>query len=96
MIESFVRHWQDWAGAKLLAGMGVGCIQSTLPIYITEWAPVNIRGAMLLAYSVLNNVGGFIAPLLLNFLQKSRPTDYKTSILTQCVVCAWIPVRQHV
>jgi MFS family permease len=52
MIESFVRNWQDWAGAKLLAGIGVGCIQSTLPIYITEWSPVNIRGAMLLAYSV--------------------------------------------
>jgi len=43
-----------WAGAKILAGFGVGAIQSTLPVFITEWAPVNIRGAMILAYGIWN------------------------------------------
>ena len=43
-----------WAGAKILAGFGVGAIQSTLPVFITEWAPVNIRGAMILAYGIRN------------------------------------------
>jgi hypothetical protein len=40
---------------------------------------------MLLAYSVWNNIGNFIAPLILNFLQKARPLDFKTAILTQWV-----------
>lgn len=47
IIETFVRDFRDWAGAKLLAGVGVGAIQMTLPVYITEWSPVNIRGAMI-------------------------------------------------
>lgn len=36
MMETFVKDWKMWAGAKLLAGMGVGAIQSTLPVY-SEW-----------------------------------------------------------
>ncbi len=45
MVETFVQDWRQWAGAKFLAGVGVGCIQATLPIYTTEWSAVNIRGA---------------------------------------------------
>lgn len=52
-----MRDWKDWTGAKFLAGFGVGAVQSTLPVYITEWAPVNIRGAMLIAYGLWNNLG---------------------------------------
>jgi MFS family permease len=55
MLETFVVNSAIWAVAKLLAGVGVGAIQSTLPIYITEWAPVNIRGAMILAYGIWNS-----------------------------------------
>jgi len=55
LLETFVVNSAMWAVAKLLAGVGVGAIQSTLPIYITEWAPVNIRGAMILAYGIWNS-----------------------------------------
>jgi len=55
LLETFVINWQMWAGAKILAGFGVGAIQSTLPVYITEWAPTNIRGAMVLAYGIWNS-----------------------------------------
>lgn len=49
-IETVVHDWRDWAGAKLLAGTGIGALQVTLPVYITEWSPVNMRGAMVLTY----------------------------------------------
>jgi MFS family permease len=83
MIESFAKTSSEWAGAKLLAGVGVGCIQATLPVYITEWSPNNIRGAMILCYSILNGVGTFCAPLALTVMQKRDPLDYKVPILTQ-------------
>ncbi|RSL39850.1 hypothetical protein CEP53_013767, partial [Fusarium sp. AF-6] len=34
---------RDWTAAKILAGIGVGALQSTLPVYIAEWSPSNIR-----------------------------------------------------
>ncbi|ODN93565.1 sugar transporter [Cryptococcus wingfieldii CBS 7118] len=84
MIETFVHNWQQWAGAKLLAGVGIGCLQATLPIYVTEWAPVNIRGGMLLAYSCWNQTGGFLAPLILFICQKTLGAEeWKIPILSQ-------------
>jgi MFS family permease len=77
MLETFVVDWQMWAGAKVLAGFGVGAIQSTLPVYITEWAPVNIRGAMILAYGIWNSKS--IAHLLhqaLTFAQTSVDSSH--------------------
>ena len=63
--------------------MGVGCIQATLPIYVTEWAPVNVRGAMLFCYGFWNRIGNFLGPLVLTLREKVDPLDYKTPILTQ-------------
>ncbi|KAG4436677.1 hypothetical protein IFR05_007856 [Cadophora sp. M221] len=97
-LETFARNWQDWAGAKILAGMGVGCIQATLPIYVTEWAPVNIRGAMLFCYGFWNRIGSFLGPLVLTLRERVDPLDYKTPILTQwgflglmLPIFIWIP-----
>lgn len=42
----------QWAGAKFLAGMGIGAIQATLPVIIAEVCPTNIRGAMSTAYTL--------------------------------------------
>ncbi|KAL7940835.1 general substrate transporter [Trichoderma barbatum] len=82
-IETLARNWKDWAAAKLLAGIGVGCIQATLPIYVTEWSPANIRGAMILAYGFWNRIGSFLSPLVLTLIQDSQPLNYKIPILTQ-------------
>ncbi|CAK7217233.1 hypothetical protein SCUCBS95973_003076 [Sporothrix curviconia] len=83
VIETVVRDWRDWAGAKLLAGLGIGALQVTLPVYITEWAPVNIRGAMVLAYGFWNTIGSFLAPMILTVMQAVDPLNYKDAILTQ-------------
>ncbi|OWZ61036.1 hypothetical protein AYX15_06740 [Cryptococcus neoformans] len=83
-IETFTKSWRDWAGAKLLAGVGVGCLQATLPIYVTEWAPVNIRGGMLLAYSCWNHTGGFLAPLILFICKQTLgESEWRIPVLTQ-------------
>ncbi|KAM6511998.1 hypothetical protein FALCPG4_016986 [Fusarium falciforme] len=82
-IETVVRDWKDWAGAKLLAGAGIGALQATLPVYITEWSPVNIRGAMVLTYGFWNTIGNFLAPMILTIMHAVDPLDYKTPILTQ-------------
>nr|XP_019010602.1 sugar transporter [Kwoniella pini CBS 10737]OCF49383.1 sugar transporter [Kwoniella pini CBS 10737] len=84
MIETFTTNWSQWAAAKFLAGTGIGCLQATLPIYVAEWAPANIRGGMLLAYSAWNHTGGFMGPLILFICKKTLGDyEYKIPILTQ-------------
>ncbi|KAM6522876.1 hypothetical protein FALCPG4_012491 [Fusarium falciforme] len=83
ILETVVRDWRDWAGAKILAGIGIGAIQATLPIYVTEWSPVNIRGAMIVTYGFWNVIGKFLANLVLMLVQETNPENYKVPILTQ-------------
>ncbi|KAI8657187.1 MFS domain-containing protein [Fusarium keratoplasticum] len=97
-LETVVRDWKDWTAAKILAGIGVGALQSTLPVYIAEWSPSNIRGAMVLTYGVWNTLGKFLAPLVLLICEKQNPMNYKMSILTQWVflglmlpIFIWLP-----
>lgn len=66
-----------------MAGVGIGAIQATLPIYVMEWSPVNIRGAMVVAYGFWNVIGKFLANLVLMLVQTSDPNNYKIPILTQ-------------
>ncbi|KAH6894644.1 general substrate transporter [Thelonectria olida] len=82
-LETVVRDWKDWTGAKILAGIGVGALQSTLPVYISEWSPNNIRGAMVLTYGVWNTLGKFLAPLILLVSEKQDPNEFRTPIVTQ-------------
>jgi hypothetical protein len=39
-------------GAKFFAGAGIGAVQSTLPLYINELAPTQIRGLFTEAYTL--------------------------------------------
>jgi MFS transporter, SP family, sugar:H+ symporter len=82
----------------LLAGIGVGCIQATLPVYVTEWSPVNIRGAMLFSYGFWNRIGSFLAPMVLTVVERTAPLNYRIPILTQWAflglmlpIFLWIP-----
>ncbi|KAH1756754.1 hypothetical protein KXX56_006582 [Aspergillus fumigatus] len=82
IAECTTRSWQGWLVAKLLAGIGVGCVQSTVPAYISEVAPTRIRGALLMAYSFWWTLGSF-AQVALQHLSRSDPTDYLTPVYTQ-------------
>lgn len=83
IAECTTRSWQGWLVAKLLAGIGVGCVQSTVPAYISEVAPTRIRGALLMAYSFWWTLGSFFAQVALQHLSRSDPTDYLTPVYTQ-------------
>ncbi|KAK1488814.1 sugar transporter [Colletotrichum abscissum] len=82
-VESVARAWPAWLVAKLLAGVGVGCLQSTLPVYIAEVAPVRIRGGLLMCYSFWWTVGTFCAHVALQNLNKNEPYNYLNPIYTQ-------------
>ncbi|KAH6950307.1 hexose transporter [Ilyonectria sp. MPI-CAGE-AT-0026] len=83
LTESVARTWPVWLIAKLLAGIGVGCMQSTLPTYIAEVAPTRIRGALLMCYSLWWTIGVFCAHLSLNQLNKRHPENWLTPIYVQ-------------
>ncbi|KAH8768515.1 general substrate transporter [Hyaloscypha finlandica] len=81
--ESFASDWQHWLVAKLLSGMGVGMLQSTMPLYLSEIAPTQLRGFFINAYSLWFIVGQLFASVALYRLKATDPLDYKTPIYTQ-------------
>lgn len=83
MFESIATRWELWLVGKLLAGVGVGCMQSTIPTYISEVSPTRIRGALLMCYSLWWSLGGFFAPVALQVLSETNATNYKIPIYTQ-------------
>lgn len=83
LCESVAREWPVWLIGKLLAGVGVGCLQSTVPTYITEVAPVRIRGGLLMCYSFWFTLGNFFAPVALKVLADQDPYNYLTPVYTQ-------------
>ncbi|KAI8312025.1 MFS transporter fmqE [Colletotrichum sp. SAR11_59] len=83
LAESLARSWPVWLVGKLLAGIGVGYLQSTLPIYIAEVAPVRIRGGLLMCYSFWWTVGTFCAHVALQSLNKADAYNYLKPIYTQ-------------
>lgn len=83
LAETVARTWPVWLVAKLLAGIGVGCLQTTIPTYIAETAPVRIRGGLLVAYSFWFTVGGFFAPVALQIHSQVDRDDWLTPVYTQ-------------
>jgi SP family general alpha glucoside:H+ symporter-like MFS transporter len=51
-IETVTSTYWHWLIAKLFAGVGVGCIQATLPVYIGEHSPNQLRGFLINAYTL--------------------------------------------
>lgn len=50
--ESLASHWSHWLIAKLLSGMGVGMLQCTMPLYLAEISPTQLRGLFINAYTL--------------------------------------------
>ncbi|KAF7553525.1 hypothetical protein G7Z17_g3531 [Cylindrodendrum hubeiense] len=82
-IETFGTHWQHWLVAKLFSGMGVGMLQATLPLYLSEIAPTQLRGFFINAYSFWFVLGQLFASVALNRLNASDPMDFRTPIYSQ-------------
>lgn len=83
IAESLAKSWPVWLVAKLLAGIGVGGVQSTIPTYISEVSPIRIRGGLLMCYSFWWTLGSFFAQVALRTMAKNNPTKYLDPIYTQ-------------
>ncbi|EEU48068.1 uncharacterized protein NECHADRAFT_31847 [Fusarium vanettenii 77-13-4] len=83
ILECVAKNWKVWLVAKLFGGIGVGCLQTTIPTYLSEVAPVRIRGAMLMCYSLWFSAGQFFAPVALQVMLEKEPDNYLTPIYTQ-------------
>ncbi|CAH0019588.1 unnamed protein product [Clonostachys rhizophaga] len=83
LLETLARDWKMWLGAKLLAGMGVGAMQATILGYISEIAPVRVRGSMLMLYSFWWTLGSFCTHVALQRLNRLDPFDWLTPVYTQ-------------
>ncbi|KAJ5950918.1 uncharacterized protein N7479_009331 [Penicillium vulpinum] len=82
-IETFATRWDHWLAAKLFSGMGVGMLQSTLPLYLSEIAPTQLRGFYINAYSFWFVVGQIFASVALQELNKHNPYEFRIPIYTQ-------------
>ncbi|KAL0944965.1 MFS alpha-glucoside [Colletotrichum truncatum] len=81
--ESLSRRWEHWLVAKMLAGMGLGCLQVTLPAYISEIAPTRIRGIVLMTYNLWWTVGTFFAYLAMDVISGYDSHNWLLPIYTQ-------------
>ncbi|KAJ1326182.1 MFS transporter SP family general alpha glucoside:H+ symporter [Microdochium nivale] len=82
-LEMIARDWKMWLGAKILAGAGVGMLQATMLGYISEIAPVRIRGGLLMLYSFWWTLGTFFAQVALQRLNATDPANWLTPVTTQ-------------
>ncbi|KAM5349060.1 hypothetical protein ACJ41O_008883 [Fusarium nematophilum] len=82
-LECVARDWKVWLAAKLFGGIGVGCLQSTIPTYISEVAPIRIRGALLMCYNLWWLLGQFFAPVALQIISETDPNNYLLPVYTQ-------------
>ncbi|CAI6068987.1 unnamed protein product [Clonostachys chloroleuca] len=81
--ESLAREWPHWLVAKFLAGLGLGCMQATIPMYITETAPTRIRGMALMSYNLWWTAGTFFAYVAMEALSVSHTEDWLIPVYTQ-------------
>ncbi|KAJ4243680.1 hypothetical protein NW757_011107 [Fusarium falciforme] len=82
-IEGIAQDWKVWLVAKLFGGIGVGCLQSTIPTYVSEVAPIRVRGAFLMCYSLWWITGQFFGPLTLQVMSTYDAKNYLTPVYTQ-------------
>ncbi|KAF5247604.1 hypothetical protein FANTH_6355 [Fusarium anthophilum] len=97
--ESFATHWQHWLVAKLFSGMGVGMLQSTMPLYLSEISPTQLRGFFINAYSFWFVLGQLFASVALKELKANDPLDFRTPIYTQwamigCILVAFLLIPE--
>ncbi|EXL78318.1 hypothetical protein FOPG_07490 [Fusarium oxysporum f. sp. conglutinans race 2 54008] len=97
--ESFATYWQHWLVAKLFSGMGVGMLQSTMPLYLSEISPTQLRGFFINAYSFWFVLGQLFASVALNRLKANDPLDFRTPIYTQwamigCILVAFLLIPE--
>ncbi|KAF5007945.1 hypothetical protein FDECE_5757 [Fusarium decemcellulare] len=82
-IETAATNWLYWLFARLIGGAGLGMMQATYPVYISENSPTQIRGLLTTSYMFWYVCSQIFAPLALRQLAFKDPYNFKIPILTQ-------------
>ncbi|RKK76957.1 hypothetical protein BFJ71_g16841 [Fusarium oxysporum] len=82
-VECVATDHKVWYASKILNGFGVGCLQTTIPGYISEVAPVRARGVFLTSWTMWWVIGQFFAPVALQVMGQQDPNNYIIPIYTQ-------------
>ncbi|KAJ3469383.1 hypothetical protein MRS44_003448 [Fusarium solani] len=82
-LESAATNWLYWLFARLIGGAGLGMMQSTYPVYISENAPTQIRGFLTTSYMLWYVCSQIFAPLALRQLAFTDPYNFQIPIRTQ-------------
>ncbi|RSH77861.1 uncharacterized protein EHS24_002927 [Apiotrichum porosum] len=87
LTEMFAREWVAWGMSKLLNGLAIGLAQLTLSTYVSELAPVQLRGFLLVSYSFWWGFGQLIAAVA-TFIIQQQPN--KTRLYLDVIYSEWI------
>ena len=88
VIGIFAKNWHVFCAARWCSGMASGLLQSGLNNYISEVAPVKIRGALLTLYAIMFAVGGVLGTVTLNEIANYAPLRYKIAFYSEFGVLA--------
>ncbi|KAL1889058.1 hypothetical protein Sste5346_009123 [Sporothrix stenoceras] len=99
ILEMTAKHPGQWAGAKFLFGIGQGLTATTMPVYVSEIAPPQLRGTLLCMYGFFFAIGQLVASVILYVLSNTRPLDWRVAVYTEWsfhglwIICGlpWLP-----
>ncbi|WWD01005.1 hypothetical protein V866_007943 [Kwoniella sp. B9012] len=82
--ETASKDYKLWTASKVFSGLGVGAMQFSLQMYITELSPTSkIRGSMLSCFNFWWTIGLFVGTVAITIEHNRDPLNWKTIILTQ-------------
>lgn len=83
-VELVSPDWKVWIVAKVIFGIAMGFMLGSTPAYVSEVAPVKIRGSMLSLFQFWMIVGVFIASCVLEGTSNiTGQWSWKSAIITQ-------------
>ncbi|KAL2842159.1 general substrate transporter [Aspergillus pseudoustus] len=83
-IEVVSPNWGVWALAKIIFGLAMGFMQGNTQAYVSEVAPIHIRGFMLSLFQLWIVLGAFLATCVLEGTSKVTGSwSWKAAIVSQ-------------
>ncbi|CAK7215478.1 hypothetical protein SBRCBS47491_002495 [Sporothrix bragantina] len=83
ILEMTAKEPGQWAGAKFMFGLGQGLTATTMPVYVSEIAPPQLRGTLLCMYGFFFAIGQLVASVILYVIQNTRPLDWRLAVYTE-------------
>lgn len=76
-------HWVQFAMGRFTAGLGIGALSTSVPMYQSESVPKNIRGAVVSSYQLLITLGIWTAYMVSQISSPKEIDDLLTCQIDQ-------------